>query len=68
MKYDELQSKKPEMKKKAKSVPKVLKPKGRKSTEPVEVKRKKELRQRLKKSGNVNDFAALIKDNILAGG
>lgn len=60
--YDELQAKKPELEKKAKKVPKMLKPSSRKTVNDREAKARNEKLARLRKTGKPADAQSLIRD------
>lgn len=63
-KYDELQSKKPLTQKRLREAPKVVKPKAAKSRKEQRQITQTAKHQRLKKSGSVQDAAALIYDLV----
>jgi hypothetical protein len=63
MKYKALQSKKPEIANKVKEAPKLSRPGAKSSSDPNQAV-VKELRARLRKSGNVRDAAALLKGRL----
>lgn len=61
MLFDEGQSKADSAKKKVRKIPKVMKPGAPKSPEKVASQREKELRNRLKKTGSIDDAFALLQ-------